>query len=98
MNGFHLTGPHEETQRRIPRELLKESGWQRGARREIDDKRAQRSLPHGLCGNRDDHEPHVHESATLGTFWCTADQTTRLPFAAEARRKQSHDDLQDHSS
>lgn len=87
-DGFHLTNVHEEAQRRIPRELLKESGWQRGARREIEADRARRNLPHGLCPDRDDHEAHVHESATLGTFWCTADQTTRLPYAAEARRKQ----------
>lgn len=49
------------------------------------------AVPSGLCADRNDHAPHVHESATLGTFWCTADQTTRLPFAAEARRKQSHE-------
>lgn len=44
-------------------------------------------LPEGLCGNREDHEPHVHESATLGRFWCSADQSKRLPYAAERRRR-----------
>lgn len=44
-------------------------------------------LPRGLCGNRADHEPHVHHSETLGTFWCHADQTRRLPYAAEVRRQ-----------
>ncbi len=39
----------------------------------------------GLCGDRGDHEPHWHES-TVGRFWCHADQTRRLPYAAEARR------------
>lgn len=38
-------------------------------------------LPSGLCGNREDHEPHVHDSASLGRFYCHADQAKRLPFA-----------------
>lgn len=41
--------------------------------------------PHGLCGNRQDHEPHVHDSPSLGTFWCHADQAKRLPFAMERK-------------
>lgn len=45
-------------------------------------------LPQGLCGDREEHEPHRHESPSLGTFWCTADQTHRLPFAAERRRQE----------
>ena len=45
------------------------------------------AVPSGLCANRNDHKPHIHNSNTLGRFWCTADQTTRLPFAAEARRR-----------
>ena len=40
----------------------------------------------GLCGNRDDHEPHGWNS-TVGRFWCHADQTRRLPYAAEVRRR-----------
>lgn len=43
-------------------------------------------LPVGLCDNRNDHKPHEHQSKTLGKFWCTAKQTSRLPHAAEARR------------
>lgn len=40
----------------------------------------------GLCGNREEHNPHVHQSASLGVFYCHADQSKRLPFAAEKRR------------
>lgn len=40
-------------------------------------------LPKGLCGNKADHEPHEHKSKSLGTFWCHADQTKRMPFAGE---------------
>lgn len=40
-------------------------------------------LPNGLCGDRNDYEPHVHDSTSLGTFWCTADQTDRLPWSRE---------------
>lgn len=43
--------------------------------------------PHGLCGNRADHDPHVHKSLSLGRFWCTADQSKRLPYALEARQR-----------
>lgn len=42
----------------------------------------------GLCGNRKEHEPHRHESGSLGVFWCTADESQRLPFAAERRRQE----------
>lgn len=42
-------------------------------------------FPRGLCGNRDDHAPHLHESLRLGRMWCEADQTKRLPFAMERR-------------
>jgi len=41
------------------------------------------ALPMGLCGNRESHEPHVHDSASLGRFWCCADESKRLPAAAE---------------
>lgn len=44
-------------------------------------------LPHGLCGNRDDHGPHDVYGAAVGAFRCTADQETRLPYAAERRRR-----------
>ena len=47
----------------------------------IRDAQAEETLPHGLCANREDHVEHVHESASLGTFWCHADQAKRLPFA-----------------
>ncbi len=43
------------------------------------------ALPAGLCGNREDHAPHRHESTSLGTFWCHADQTKRLPYAMERK-------------
>lgn len=46
-------------------------------------------LPRGLCGNRDDHHPHIHHSTTLGTFWCTADQSQREPWRSERRRRAS---------
>ena len=42
----------------------------------------------GLCGNREDHEPHRVESATVtggGPFWCCADQTQRLPYKLDQR-------------
>lgn len=40
----------------------------------------------GLCGNRGDHDPHEHESSTLGLFWCHADQSKREPHNSEQRR------------
>lgn len=43
----------------------------------------------GLCGNRERHAPHRHDSNTLGPFWCSADESTRLPYAAEVRREKS---------
>jgi hypothetical protein len=42
----------------------------------------------GLCGNREEHEPHRRDSVSLGVFWCTADESQRLPFAAERRRQE----------
>lgn len=50
---------------------------------------ADAGMPVGLCGNRDDHEPHLHHSRSLGKYWCSADQTTRLPYAAENRKASS---------
>jgi hypothetical protein len=45
-------------------------------------------MPQGLCGNREEHRPHRHDSVSLGAFWCTADESQRLPFAAERRRQE----------
>jgi hypothetical protein len=42
--------------------------------------------PDGLCPNREDHPAHLHNSPTLGEFWCTADQTQREPFRSERLR------------
>ena len=46
--------------------------------------------PHveGLCGNKKDHEPHDHSSTSLGKFWCHADQSRRLPYAAEKAQQE----------
>lgn len=45
-------------------------------------------LVQGLCGNREDHAPHYHPSSPSGApMWCHADQSRRLPHAAEVRRK-----------
>lgn len=43
-------------------------------------------LVEGLCGNKEGHQPHIHDSKSLGMFWCHADQSRRLPYAAERRR------------
>lgn len=45
-----------------------------------------RPLPVGLCADKEDHQPHEHLSPSLGRFWCSADQETRLPWAAERRQ------------
>lgn len=45
--------------------------------------------PDGLCANRQEHQPHLHDSASLGRFWCTADQSQREPFRSERRRTES---------
>lgn len=50
-------------------------------------------IPTGLCGNREDHQPHIVKKSTLGNrdydgmFYCHADQSQRLPSAAERRRQ-----------
>lgn len=44
-------------------------------------------LLRGLCGDRTDHEPHIRDSPTLGTFWCTAQQEEREPWRSERRRR-----------
>ena len=50
-------------------------------------KRLNTSYQKGLCGNRADHAPHMHDSKSFGRFWCEADQSKRLPYAME--RKES---------
>lgn len=42
--------------------------------------------PDGLCANRNDHQPHMVRGGSLGTFWCTADQSKREPGRSESRR------------
>lgn len=46
------------------------------------------ALPRGLCGDRFDHAPHLHDSTSLGRFWCEADQSKRLPYALERKAAQ----------
>jgi len=41
----------------------------------------------GLCGQRGDHEPHYHESASLGAFRCPGWEADRLPGKAERARR-----------
>jgi len=41
--------------------------------------------PDGLCGDRGEHPAHLHESATLGRFWCTARQADREPGRSQRR-------------
>jgi hypothetical protein len=43
-------------------------------------------LPLGLCADREDHRPHRVTEGSLAPFWCTAEQSQRLPHAAELRR------------
>lgn len=42
--------------------------------------------PEGLCADRTEHPAHLHESPSLGRFWCTADQSQREPWRSERRR------------
>lgn len=42
--------------------------------------------PDGLCADRGEHRAHLHDSGTLGRFWCTADQSQREPWRSERRR------------
>lgn len=42
--------------------------------------------PEGLCADRTEHPAHLHESSSLGRFWCTADQSQREPWRSERRR------------
>ncbi len=41
--------------------------------------------PQGLCADRTEHPGHLHESPSLGRFWCTADQSQREPGRSERR-------------
>lgn len=45
------------------------------------------AVPVGLCGNKEDHDPHIHESRSLGTYFCHADQSRRLPYCLEEKQK-----------
>lgn len=45
------------------------------------------SLVRGLCSDNTEHLPHVHRSISLGDFWCSADQDSRLPWAADRKRR-----------
>lgn len=47
-------------------------------------------LPNGLCGMRSDHKPHDVYGAPIGDYHCSADQSTRLPYAAERLRAAVH--------
>lgn len=47
--------------------------------------------PDGLCADKADHAPHLHDSPTLGRFWCTADQRMREPYRSEQRRNSRGD-------
>ena len=44
-------------------------------------------LPDGLCGNREDHDPHMVTTGSLAPFRCTADQSARLPYRWQAEGK-----------
>lgn len=44
------------------------------------------TAPEGLCANRDDHKPHLVREGSLAPYLCTADQSRRLPYAAERVR------------
>jgi hypothetical protein len=45
----------------------------------------QSSLPKGLCADRAEHPGHLHQSASLGRFWCTGDPADREPGRSERR-------------
>ena len=48
---------------------------------------SQPALPKGLCPIRSDHQPHEVQSASLGWFWCHADQSKRQPYLSEQARR-----------
>lgn len=79
----------------VEAELKIQRGWPdfRDTVAELDELRAAfELLPQGLCGNRSDHAPHLHDSDSLGRFWCHADQTQRLPYALERRKDNGNDE------
>jgi hypothetical protein len=47
-----------------------------------------RRSPEGLCADRSEHPPHRHDSASLGRFWCTADQEQREPHRSQRLQDQ----------
>lgn len=51
------------------------------------DSRPERLLQ-GLCGDREDHEPHAYESVGFGLMWCHANQKRQSPFASDRVRSQ----------
>lgn len=51
--------------------------------------------PEGLCADRTEHPAHLHESSSLGRFWCTADQSQREPWRSE-RRRAAQDGIRPH--
>lgn len=46
-------------------------------------------LPRGLCGYKLNHEGHLVTTGSLAPYWCHADQTKRLPYAAERARQKT---------
>lgn len=43
--------------------------------------------PRGLCADRTEHPGHLHESPSLGRFWCTGDPADREPGRSERRAR-----------
>lgn len=43
-------------------------------------------VPWGLCGNREDHKPHLCVGSPVGDFFCTARQQDRPPYSRERKR------------
>lgn len=43
-------------------------------------------VPSGLCGRRDEHEPHDVLEGSLAPFWCHAVQSKREPGYSERLR------------
>jgi len=41
----------------------------------------------GLCADRAEHPGHLHESPSLGRFWCTGDPADREPGRSERRAR-----------
>lgn len=61
----------------------------RALTRLVEEKRQpKKPIPEGLCGDREDHEPHEHLSDSLGLFHCHADQERRLPYFLDKQRNE----------